>query len=282
MKALIATPRARALGGALRRARLARKFGQGELARLLEIPGPDLSHWERGTRLPKVEDVSAILACLRVTGDEKQRLLDLARNAREPNWFERSYPDAPQALTAFIEYERDAAAAFAWEPMLIPGLLQTADYARAIFAYEKLKPAEVEQWLMIRLGRRDVLSGHDAMGYSLLLGEVALRQRIGGDAVMAEQLRHLLAVSQFRNLALRIVPIGEGFHPGLSGAFVIYDFADLQPIVFVEHHRGCAYIYDEQVAAYQAAAKMMTTLALSEQDSVTFIRGVLTELEVQA
>lgn len=282
MKAPLATPRARALAAALREARTSRGIGQRELARLLGMTHPLLSHWERGMRLPRVEDVASILACLRVTGAEKEQILDLARNAGESNWLTASMPGIPHAVTGLVECERTAATIIEWSPALVPGLLQTGEYARAIFDRGTLPPEEVEPRMMIRLARQNVLFRRTPPQYLALIGEAALRQGIGSPEVVAHQLRHLLEVAKLKTLSLQIVPVGCGWHAGLAGPFMIYDFMDLPSIVFLEHHRGSAFLYDEgHVVDYQAAATTVRGLAMSEEDSLALLSDVIAELEAE-
>jgi transcriptional regulator with XRE-family HTH domain len=280
MAALVATPRSRALGFGLRTAREARKLGVRELARMAKVAAQSLSHWESGTRVPTTEQVALLLGALRVDPVERKRLLELASNAREPNWLEHSIPGISPRLSAFIEYERTASAIFAWEPLLIPGLLQTPDYVRTILAAAGRPRAEEELRIKVRLMRQEVLTGWNSSPYTALLAETALRQRRGGTEIMAPQLRHLAEMAQRRNVSLRVLPDNEEFHPGLNGSFVIFDYTDLPPIVFVEQYRGSAYLYDEQqVADYQAAQRAMAALALSEQESCALIREVIADLE---
>jgi len=283
MKAPLATPRARALAAALREARTSRGIGQRELARLLGMTHPLLSHWERGMRLPRVEDVASILACLRVTGPEKEQILDLARNAGEANWLEQSMPGLPTILTALMECDRTTSDVTVWNPELIPGPLQTSEYSRAIFEADSTSADQIEPMLMIRMARRDVLTCRNPPSYSLLLGSSSLRQGIGGGTVMAAQLRHLLTSTRLKNFSLRVVPAGVGWHAGLMGPFTVYEFPDLPPIVLAEHHRGSAYLYDEgYIADYRAAVITLQNLALGEQDSLALITEVIAELEASA
>ena len=251
-----------------------------ELARLAQVVAQDVSHWESGLRVPKLEQVGVLLGALRVEPAERERLVELARNAREPNWLERSIPGISPRLSAFIEYERTASAIFAWEPLLIPGLVQTAGYARAILAAAGRPRAEEELRVKVRLLRQEVLTGRNPSTYAVLLAETALRQRRGGDAIMIPQLRYLAETAQRRNISLRVLPDNEDFHPGLNGSFVIFDFADLPPIVFLEQYRGSAHLYDgHQVADYRAAQRAMAALALSEQDSRALLAEVVADLE---
>jgi transcriptional regulator with XRE-family HTH domain len=273
MKAPLATPRARALAAALRDARVSRGVGQRELAHRLGLTHPRLSHWESGRRLPTSEEVAGILGCLRVVGEERDELLELARNAHEPNWLE-----APQVLPAIVECERTATAIFEWNLSLIPGPLQVSDYSRAVLGL--LPSAEVDQRMLIRTARGEVLSRRNPAPYQALLGEAVLRQGIGGSEVMTVQLRHLQAMANLRHVTVRVVRTGIGWHPGLVGPFAIFDFENLPSIVSVEHHRGSAYLYDEgYVAGYKAAANVVLNLAMSEQESLALIAEVITELE---
>ncbi|HEV7977592.1 MAG TPA: helix-turn-helix transcriptional regulator [Amycolatopsis sp.] len=273
MKAPLATPRARALAAALRDARVSRGVGQRELAHRLGLTHPRLSHWESGRRLPTPEEVAGILGCLRVIGEERDELLELARNAHEPNWLE-----APHSLPAVVECERTASSIFVWNPTLLPGPLQIAEYTRPIL--ETPPTPEIEQQLMIRLGRQEVLTRRNPSPYTAILGEAALRQGIGGAGGMIAQLRHLLVMARKNHVTLRVLPSGIGWHPGLVGPFTVFDFEDLPSIVSVEHHRGSAYLYDEgYVAGYKAAAKIVLNLAMSEQESLALIAEVITELE---
>ncbi|MDT7729621.1 MAG: hypothetical protein QOI21_6197 [Actinomycetota bacterium] len=223
--------------------------------------------------MPTTEEVAGILGCLRVIGDEKAELLELARNAHEPNWLE-----APQALPAVVECERTAAAIFVWSPALIPGPLQIAEYARPIL---ELPPSpEIEQLLMIRMARQEVLTRLNPSPYTAILGASALRQGIGGAVGMAAQLQHLLVMARKNSCTIRVMAAGIGWHPGLVGPFTVFDFDDLPAIVSVEHHRGSAYLYDEDyVAGYRAAANIVLNLAMSEQESLALIAEVITELE---
>jgi transcriptional regulator with XRE-family HTH domain len=266
-----ATPRARALGFGIKQARLSRKLGVRELARLTLLSPQEISNWERGKRVPKIEEVATILGALRVEPVERERLFDLARNANELNWL---------APAPFVEYERAATSMVEWASGLIPGLLQAPSYIRAIFAATACPKSEIEKHIMTRLARREVLTGHTALPYRVLIGETALRHNIGGPAVMAEQLGHLLAMSRLRNVSARIVPSESGYHPGLYGPFVIFDFADLPSIVHLELYRGSGYSYDEHhLADYRAAVETLSALALSERVSEQLIQGVITELE---
>ncbi|MCR6484312.1 helix-turn-helix transcriptional regulator [Amycolatopsis sp. OK19-0408] len=278
MASRLATPRARALGFGLRAARDTRGFGLRQLARMVGVTPQELSHWEVGTRIPTVAQVGLLLGAMRVEPVERKRLLSLAENAREPNWVELAR--APE-VAAFVEYERAASTVINWEPLLVPGILQTGEYTEALFAEaDGLNPGTVEDCVAIRARRRELLRGQDPLNYIVFVGEGALRGGLARPRPMSGQLTHLVSMSEWTNVSIRVLPMSLGFHPGLFGPFAILDFWNLPSIVHLEGYCGSSYLYDDrEVAAYRAAAGRMRKLALSEDESRAFIQGVIADLE---
>jgi len=146
-----ATPRARALGFGLRSCRTARNLGVRELARLIGVLPQELSNWEYGKRIPKVEQVGLLMGVLVVEPRERARLLDLAKNAAEVSWLENVMPGRKNFT--YVEYEREASELFGWEPVFIPGLFQTPAYTRIVLTGLGLPAEQVE------LERTRVLEG---------------------------------------------------------------------------------------------------------------------------
>jgi transcriptional regulator with XRE-family HTH domain len=274
-----ATPRARALGFGLRSCRTARNLGVRELARLIGVLPQELSSWEYGKRVPKVEQVALLMGALVVEPEERARLLELAGNAREPSWLEKAVPGVAPSASTYAEYEREAVAMFDWEPAVIPGLFQTADYTRAFLTASGLPPDRVSKVIQARMARRTVLARYRPLDYHTIVGEGALRSEVGGAQVMVEQLRHLRQASARSNVKVQVLPARSGAHAGLHGNFAVLDFPALPPIVFVELFQASAYLYDDdQVAAYRGAAKDMAALAMNERESAEFIGEVIADL----
>ena len=274
-----ATPRARALGFGLRTCREARDLGVRQLARIIGVHGQELSNWEHGKRIPKVEQVALLLGALEVEPKEQKRLLELARTAAEPSWLEKVVPGVAPSVSNYAEHERAASAMFDWEPMVIPGLFQTPAYIRALMTARDLPPERIERAVQARLARREVLTRHEPLDYHVLVGEVAVRNEVGGAPIMVEQLQHLVKVAVRRNIRLQVMPVQVNPFHGPYHNFALLDFPDLPPIVFVELHQASAYLYDkDQVAGYRAAAKTMAASAMSEAESAEFIREVIADL----
>jgi transcriptional regulator with XRE-family HTH domain len=268
-----ATPRARALGFGLRTCREARNLGVRQLARKIGVHAQELSNWEYGKRIPKVEQVALLMGALVVEPGERARLLDLARSAHEPSWLEAS------KTGVYVLYEREASELFGWEPVLVPGLLQTPAYARTVLADLGVAGDELERLLLLRQARRDLLTGPRPTFLHVVIGEAVLRPPFIEPSVMVEQLRLLLQSSQRRNITLQVFRGTGSYHPGHCGPLTILEFPQLPPIVFLEQYRVGGYLYaEDQVADYRSVAKSLAALALSEPDSCALIREVIAEL----
>jgi transcriptional regulator with XRE-family HTH domain len=245
------------------------------VAAKLDISPSVVSYWETGKRVPTTEDVASYLTAVGVTATDRETVLDLARGATETDWLTTGIPGVSQQLAGVLECERSASAITEWSIGTIPGLLQTADYARAIIGSSS---PDAEAKVSLRLSRRDALTRpRDPVRLTALLSEMALRQVIGGTEVMADQLRYLLQAAELPTVTLQVIPIGAGgWHPGLAGPFVLYDFPAAPSIVHLEHHRNGAFVYDsEDVAAYNDARDKVREAAMSPDDSTGLIADVV-------
>ncbi|MBA8824837.1 hypothetical protein FHX42_002184 [Saccharopolyspora lacisalsi] len=239
-----------------------------------------VSHWETGRRIPTSEDVASLLTAADITGEEKERVIELARHASEPNWLTVGMPGIPQQLAGAVECERSASSIVEWSPMGIPGLLQTADYARAISTASGLSTQEVEPRVMLRVGRREVITQRNPVCFLALVGEDALRDRIGTPQVMSEQLRYLLELSARDNVTIRSVPPRVGWHPGLAGPFVLYEFPDSPAVVHFEHYSSGAFVPDnDDVQAYRKAVDSIREVAMSPASTTELIAKIADETE---
>jgi transcriptional regulator with XRE-family HTH domain len=205
------------LGEEVRRARLAAGFkSQDQLARKLGFDRTVITKIETGERPPSAEVADALATLLaQLAGGRFTELAEVARRAfgKFPGWFERDW----------LPVERDAASLRWWEPLLIPGLLQTADYARALFeAWQPAASAEDLEALMTgRLDRQRILDRETPPDLRVVLDEPVLRKAIGSAKIMAAQLEHLADLSCRPMITVQVVPAEVGAHGGLLGAFII-------------------------------------------------------------
>ena len=264
------TVRSRTLGRRLRIARERRQISGRSLAMRLGWPHTSISFYETGSRTPKIEDVGAILATLHVTGKEREEILTLARNAAEPSWL----PGVSESMAGVIECETAATRIAEWSHTVIPGLLQTAAYARALYTAVGVPDDEIASRLAMRMNRRKILERPRAVPFVALIGEFALREPICSPEVMRRQREHLVKMSGRDNVEIRIVRSGIGWHPGLAGAFVLYTFNDQDPVVYNEHYRAGSFNPDPQLTqGYFAAVDRLVSLAETPEDSREMIRS---------
>ena len=251
-----------------------------EVARRLGISHSVVSYWETSKRVPRLEDVASYLTAIGVTGDDREAILALGRHAGDQDWLAVGLPGISQQLAGTMECERAAAAITDWSPHIVTGLLQTSDYARAIIGGGTLAPAEVEARVLVRMGRRDVITRSNPVRLTAYLGEAALHEMIGGPRVMTDQLRFLVKLAESATITIQVVRSSQGWHPGLEGPFVLYDFDGAPSIVLLAHYRTGAFVAEpDDVAGYKTAVDKIDRLAMSPADSLTLISRTAHELE---
>jgi transcriptional regulator with XRE-family HTH domain len=263
-------PRAPELAAALHTAIAASGKSVRQLGLAVGKSHTTISQWSRGHRVPTVDDVTSLLEHLDVDEITADRIVGLAEAANAPAR-DRLVAGVTQSQATIMDYERTARLITEWSPDLVPGLLQTGDYARVILGDRP--DAEVHIPLALRAGRREVLTrAENPPNMIALVGEDAIRSCIGSPTVRSHQLRHLLKVGELDTVTLRVVPRGHDYHPGLLGPFVIYDWTTKPAAVLLEHHRSSAFLYSsEHVADYKIAAEQIRERAMSPEDTAAFI-----------
>jgi transcriptional regulator with XRE-family HTH domain len=275
------TPRTRTLAAALRREMDGSAFGVREVARVLGLSHSTVSQWVNGRRVPNPDSVSALLAVIRVTGLERANIMELAHNAADPHWLSVG-PDVSHPVAGIIECEKTASEIIEWTPWLVTGLLQMPAYIHAVMSGDPDRSKdEVDRRVRFRLERQKNLRKPQPPKILAFIGEPGIRQIIGGRTAMIDQLDHLITVSRLGKAHVRVVPIGEGWHPGLTGPFVLYRFDRSPSVLHFEHHGSTAFLSgEEQTARFAPVVRWLDRVALSEHDTAVLITKVIEELEV--
>jgi hypothetical protein len=228
---------------------------------------------ETGDRGLYVDDVSAVLGFLQAPAKLREDLLKLVRDSDQRNWIHID-GKLPAAWKQLIEFENTAMAIYNYEPLVVPGLLQTDDYAREIISAgnRELTAVEVDTFVRTRLGRRELLSRADGPTLSAIIDETVLHRPIGGPAVMRGQLHHLLTMLRRSKIDIRIVPFTVGANPGLEGPAMLLEFADQPSLVYLEV-RGATGLLEEAsvVRRVKLAWHALKSMALSAEDSARLI-----------
>jgi hypothetical protein len=232
-----------------------------------------------GKRTASEVDVAAFLGVCRAKGPERERLLALCREQDTPGWFQQHGSRLPKQLRTLIDYENRAMTISAFEATLVPGLLQTGEYARAVISRIVNVPAEeVGDRVAARLARQSLFSQERPAAFTFYLHESALRLPVGGPAVMAEQLHHLYRMSARPYLSLRVVPIALGAHAAMTGAFRLMEFAEFKPVAYLESETSSVFLERaEEIQAYRNILRALADTALSEGQSRELIAALATE-----
>lgn len=250
-----------------------------QLAAQLDRSHSDISRWENGRRLPSEADSAAVLGILGVTGGERNQLLQLARDAADPNWVA---PGVDKQLAAHIEDEKTALHMVNVQPLIIPGLLQTEDYARALMIGDGATRGQADHRALVRVGRQNVLTRRRPRPpeFLAIIGEHALRFPPCDREVMVEQLHQLLTMDKYPNVTVLVLPMDVGFTPAIEGAFFLLEFDRGDPVVRQTHYRATTTLTDSKdVRDYQAAVETIRGKSMSPEDSSRFITELMEELE---
>ncbi len=220
-------------------------------------------------------DLRVLLPFLGITDKaQAQRLIDLARAARESPWWSRYKDVAPEKLLELIDYESAASAVSQFESMFIPGILQTEDYARAVlqvFYDEKSAAERLTAMVELRTTRTGLLTRDNAPKFSFVLDESVIHRVVGSPAIMSRQFQHLANLAKLPNVTIQVVPFTAGPHPGMKGPFEVVQFEDTpdETIVFLEGPRGDIISEDQgETEDYLKAFTDITAAALDPSDSV--------------
>jgi hypothetical protein len=212
-----------------------------------------------------------------VTGPERDGLIRLAREARQPGWWHSFRDVLPNPYEVFIGLEAGAASIRNFEPVVVPGLLQTDEYARQMSrgGPRELDREDIERRVQVRMERQRIVTREDRPRLWAVIDEAVIRRVVGGPEVIAEQLRHLIECAEHGKTTLQVVPFSAGAHAGTTGPFIILDFPEpTDPsVVYVETLAGDLYLEERaDVDRYTLAFDRLLAAALHPDDSVRLVQ----------
>ncbi|MEU8506226.1 helix-turn-helix transcriptional regulator [Streptomyces brevispora] len=187
----------------------------------------------------------------------------------------------PAWAEQYMDLERSALALSWFENQVLPGLLQTENYARAVFRSKVpvMSEDEIEAQVAARVERQEILHRKNPPTTSFVISEAILRDRLGGEVVYAETLQHLVAVAQLPGITLQIMPLGQQTHAALDGPFILLETPDYQHLAYTETQRGSQIIGDpDEVSILAQKYAMLRTQALNTEDTKRLLDRLLGEL----
>ncbi|WP_306206113.1 helix-turn-helix domain-containing protein [Actinoplanes sp. RD1] len=224
----------RELGEELRRLRGERRGSR--VAAELRWSESKLSRIETARTGISDADLERLLDLLGVPQGERAPLRELARRGRARGWWAPYRSSVAEPYDEYVAFEAEAMRMCEWEPQLVPGLLQTDEYAHAIIQVgaDVRDPEVLQQRTALRMARQSVLTRDPAPELCVVLDEAVLRREVGGAGVLRRQLQRLYDASQRPRVEVRVLPFRAGSHAALTDAFVIFDFDDRPPLVHTE------------------------------------------------
>ncbi|SFT51806.1 Helix-turn-helix domain-containing protein [Actinopolyspora lacussalsi subsp. righensis] len=283
-----ATIERRQLGAELRRLREAAGKQQRDAAAAIECDVSQISRVERGERAFKVLEIEALLDFYDAPEESRTQIGKLAQLARQRQP-RRMYSDTlPGAFRRLSDHEQDATEIYYSDSELIPGLLQTESYARALIRTARSastggEPGDVEARVQFRLDRQELLKRSDAPYMWFVIGEAALRRPIGHNEVLREQLGHLLdLIERHEHLVIQVAPLDIVDHPLLGGPLQILRFGGIAPDIVQQPTFIGAGVYlvdEEDIAECARAFDRLKAVALGPEESRTYITKRLEELD---
>jgi transcriptional regulator with XRE-family HTH domain len=273
------TVRRRRLAAELRALREAARLTCEEVAEHLECSASKISRVETGRVSVSPRDVRDMLVLYGVEDQRKDHLVQLARESRQKGWW-HAYSDTVQSSFAtYVGLEDAAAEIRAYEVNLVPGLLQTEDYARTVISAGNMSGTQddVERRVALRMARQPALFGDDPPQLWAVLDEAVLHRTVGGRGMMSLQLDHLLDLAAMPNVAVQVIPFGAGAHPGMGKPFVILAFPEREDpdVVYLEDLTSTLYLEDvDEIDRYNMLFNHLRATALSFEDSAGLITAV--------
>ncbi|MFE6721212.1 helix-turn-helix domain-containing protein [Streptomyces albidoflavus] len=269
------TVRRRRLGQELRKLRELKGMTAEQVAERLLVSQSKISRLENGRRSISQRDVRDLCGVYEV---EDHRIVDslmqMAKDSRQQGWW-HSFGDIPYSV--YIGLETDAASLRAYDPQVVPGLLQTQPYAQALIqgAIPEISPADAEKRVQVRMRRQDrVSSEENPLRLWTVMDEAALHRSVGTPEVMKEQLEHLVQMSELPHVTVQVIPFTNGAHPGLNGQYAILEFPDStdSSVVYIEGVTSDLYLEkSNDVQKYSVMYEHLRAQALNPEDSRDYI-----------
>jgi transcriptional regulator with XRE-family HTH domain len=270
------TGRRRRLGAELRRLREEAGLTIDRVAEVLECSPSKVSRIETGQVSATPRDVRDMLGLYRVDDERLEAMVQVAREARQRGWWQK-FVDVPDGVPAYVGLEAAATSIDVYMSLIVPALLQTPDYARAVIAAVRpdLPASELDRRVELRLRRQELLDQERPPVMRVLLDDTLLRRPVGGPAVLAAQRRRLLADADRPAITIQVLEVAAGAHAGMDGPFTIFGFPAPaeRDVVALDSAADALYLEGpEDVARYRRVFELLLPAARSPGDSAAIIR----------
>jgi transcriptional regulator with XRE-family HTH domain len=272
------------LGTQLRRLREAQGITREDAGYRIRASESKISRMELGRVGFKERDVADLLTLYGVDdGNERDALVTLAREANAPGWWHQYADVLPDWFQTYVGLEEAASVLRVYEVQFVPGLLQTADYARAVMTrgWPGAPPEDIERRVSMRITRQELLTKHGGPRLWAVVDEGALRRPVGTPEVFRSQLEHLIQVTQDARITLQVTPFGTGGPIAEAGAFTVMRFPeeDLPDVVYLEQLTSALYLDKrDDVERYSEVMERLSVESEPPERTADILRGLLRDL----
>ncbi|MFD0888748.1 helix-turn-helix domain-containing protein [Streptosporangium algeriense] len=279
------TLRAQWLGKHLREYREAAGLTLRQAGDYLQRDAATISRLESGIIPARVSDVMALLNLYEIDDEQiRDGLEQLSRDIWRKGWWDGFSADSLGGMLDHAWLETRAKAVYSYAAMVVPGLLQTRDYASAVITTGAMgatgatgaSARQVEQWIEFRMARQNVLDAENPPRLLVVLDEAVLHRAVGGPGVMRAQLEHLSEAVSRPNVTLQVLPFSVGAHAGLEGAFMVFRMPEpYSDVTYVETRGGAVYTEADGAENFVQAYDLLLNAALTPDDSATAIKNAV-------
>lgn len=276
MPKFTATARLKRLGSTLRALRVASDLTVDQVGESLNWSGSKVSRIETAKQIVSPDDVRELVTRYGLGPDEIEKYVAIARKAKERDWWHKYDDVLPEWFEGYLGLEAEASKISTYESDLVPGLLQTEQYAAAVLGVFPLRttPEEMERSVDLRRDRQARLVEENPLILDAVISETVLRRPIGGPEVMRQQLGRLVSMMERPNVTVRLLPFTAAEHPGINGAFSVLEFPDPDDgrIVTVETMTSTLYVErTRDVGTYRLAFDQIRSASLAPDETADMI-----------
>ncbi|MEU4738876.1 helix-turn-helix transcriptional regulator [Actinosynnema sp. NPDC023658] len=272
-----ASVRSRRLAFTLRKLRRATGMTGADVAKAVEMSASKISRVESAESGIYLDDVEKLLDFYGVTKKQRVQLLDLARHAEQRGLLRVNSAHFPEDWQTWADFEEEANALHFYEPLMIPGLLQTAEYARKIICAtgNDLDDDQVETLVSSRMARQGLLTRSNPLQLHAVIEQSVLERQFGDPHVYGRQIRHITDMAEMPNITVQVIPTEAGLHPGLNGAFVILKYDDDPSLVLLENKIASHFLDEpDQIALFEDTWGVLRDVAFTAEETAAYLKGL--------
>ncbi|RKT52348.1 helix-turn-helix domain-containing protein [Saccharothrix australiensis] len=268
--------RSRRLAVTLRKLRRATGLTGADVAKAVDMSASKISRVESADSGIYLDEVEKLLDFYNVTKQQRVYLLDLARHAEQRGLLRINNTNLPgEDWQTWADFEEEANGLLFYEPMMIPGLLQTTEYAASIIQVtgHGLTADEVEALVASRMARQGMLHRANPLKLHVIIEQSAVGRRFGGPGAHARQIRHLLDTAELPNVTVQVLPSDVELHAAMTGGFVILEYDEEASLVLLENKVSSLFLDEpEQIEVFESTWASLRELALTPAETVEFLK----------